>query len=192
MSLRHAVALVAFVSAIASQAALDVDSQGVVALQKALGSSATWTMERKFPESVRTLVSTGTVDCVVGTGIQWRVLHPFPSSVEMTVDSMVFEDEDGRRVKKLADMPYYSAIREKADDFARGDVLVCPGLRRLGADDEAKAVGAASAFHVCRAVRRPGFYKRRASCRRRRGFGHPLCGAVAWQIGESSPVWWCR
>ena len=121
MSLRHAVALVAFVSAIASQAALDVDSQGVVALQKALGSSATWTMERKFPESVRTLVSTGTVDCVVGTGIQWRVLHPFPSSVEMTVDSMVFEDEDGRRVKKLADMPYYSAIREKADAFARGD-----------------------------------------------------------------------
>ena len=121
MSLRHAVALVAFVSAIASQAALDVDSQGVAALQKALGSSATWTMERKFPESVRTLVSTGTVDCVVGTGIQWRVLHPFPSSVEMTVDSMVFEDEDGRRVKKLADMPYYSAIREKADAFARGD-----------------------------------------------------------------------
>lgn len=121
MSIRHAVTVVAFASAIVSHAASNVDSQCVTALQKALCSSATWTMERRFSESVRALVSTGTVDCVVGTGIQWRVLHPFPSSVEMTVDSMIFEDEDGRCVKKLADMPYYSVIREKSDAFARGD-----------------------------------------------------------------------
>ena len=69
MNIRHAVAVVLFVSAIVSHAALNVDSQCVTALQKALSSSATWTMERKFPESLRTLVSTGTVDCVVGTGI---------------------------------------------------------------------------------------------------------------------------
>ena len=103
----------------------------IAALRRALGSSAKWTMERRLEGSVRPLVSSGTVDCFAQSGIVWRVERPFPSSVEMTADSMAFEDEDGRREKPLKEMPHYAAIREKTDAFAAGDVHAFDGLFSL-------------------------------------------------------------
>lgn len=105
----------------------------VAALRRALGSRAEWTMERRFEKSTRPLVSSGTVCCSAQSGIVWRVKRPFPSSVEMTADRMVFEDEDGRRVKMLKDMPYYGEIRERTDAFAAGDAKAFDGIFRLDA-----------------------------------------------------------
>lgn len=92
-----------------------------LALRRALDSSAAWTMERRFPEASRTLVSTGAVECVAGRGIVWRTAYPFPSSIEMTPDGMVFDDEDGRREKPLDSLPHYADIRRMADSFENGD-----------------------------------------------------------------------
>lgn len=90
-------------------------------MRRALSSSATWRMERTLPGSGRTLVSTGTVHCRVGdSGIEWRTEKPFSSLVEMRSDSMVFEDEDGRREKTADEMPRYSDIRRATDAFASG------------------------------------------------------------------------
>jgi hypothetical protein len=100
----------------------------VSAIRRALGSGASWRMERRLEGSERTLVSTGVVSCVLSQGIEWKVLHPFPSSVCMTTNSMVFADEEGRRVKPLSDLPYYEEIRERTDAFARGDVKAFDGL----------------------------------------------------------------
>ena len=91
------------------------------AMRKALSSSAAWRMERTLPGSARTLVSSGTVDCRTGdSGIEWRTEKPFPSLVAMRKDSMVFEDEDGRREKTADEMPRYSDIRKATDAFADG------------------------------------------------------------------------
>jgi len=111
------------------------------ALRRALASSASWTMERRLEGSVRPLVSSGTVECIAKSGIVWRVERPFPSSVEMTADRMVFEDEDGRRVKSLDDMPHYGAIRERTDAFAGGDSKAFEGLFRLEARSTADGEG---------------------------------------------------
>ena len=111
------------------------------ALRRALGSSASWTMERRLEGSVRPLVSSGTVECFANSGIVWRVERPFPSSVEMTADRMVFEDEDGRRVKTLGDMPHYGAIRERTDAFANGEAKAFEGLFKLEARSAADGEG---------------------------------------------------
>lgn len=111
--------------------AQELPDRCVSAIRRALGSSATWRMERRLEGGARPLVSTGVVSCVVSRGIEWKVLHPFPSSVGMTTDSMVFVDEEGRRVKPLSDLPYYEDIRERTDAFARGDVKAFDGLFEL-------------------------------------------------------------
>ena len=111
----------------------EVPQACVDALRAALGSSASWTMERRLAGSSRALVSTGVVDCVAGEGISWRVLHPFQSTVEMTTNAMVFVDEDGRREKPLGEMPHYDEIRSRADAFARGDTAAFDGLFELSA-----------------------------------------------------------
>ena len=92
----------------------------VSAMQRALDTAATWTMERQLPGASRTLVSSGTVTCHVGQGILWQVAEPFASSVEMTTNAMIFVDEDGRRVKNLDELPHYADIRAATDAFAAG------------------------------------------------------------------------
>lgn len=114
-----------------SVAALDI---AVPALRQALDSSADWRMERELSGSGRTLVSTGTVECVAGKGIKWTVLHPFPSSVEMTAETMIFADEDGTHEKSLEEMPHYAEIRARTDSFAAGDEKAFEGLFELDAE----------------------------------------------------------
>jgi hypothetical protein len=123
----RAVFLASLVLAGAAPAA-DLPAPCVSALRRALASQASWTMERRLPGSGRALVSTGVVACVVGQGITWSVRHPFPSSISMTTNTMVFADEDGRRVKPLDDLPYYGEIRARTDAFARGDLRAFDGL----------------------------------------------------------------
>ena len=118
--------------AIFAAAAVALDA-AIPALQTALASSADWRMERSLSGSTRPLVSTGVVECVAGEGIKWTVLHPFPSSVSMTPDSMVFSDEDGERVKPLKDMPHYAEIRKRTDAFAAGDISAFDGFFTLDA-----------------------------------------------------------
>lgn len=90
-------------------------------MRRALTSSAEWRMERTLPGCARPLVSSGTVDCRVGgSGIEWRTVAPFRSLVAMRRDSMVFEDEDGRREKTAEEMPRYGDICKAADAFAAG------------------------------------------------------------------------
>lgn len=100
----------------------------IPAMRSALDSSASWRMERELAGATRPLVSTGVVECVAGEGIKWTVLHPFPSSVSMTADSMVFSDEDGERVKLLKDLPHYAEIKKRTDAFAAGDASAFDGL----------------------------------------------------------------
>ena len=114
----------------AASVALDA---AIPALRTALASSADWRMERELAGSSRPLVSTGTVECVPGEGITWTVLHPFPSSVAMTADAMVFSDEDGERTKPLADMPHYAEIKKRTDAFSAGDASAFDGLFKLDA-----------------------------------------------------------
>jgi len=103
------------------------------ALQRALDGAATWTMERRLAGGTRTLVSSGTVDCMTKSGIVWHVLEPFPSSVAMTREAMVFTDEEGVRTKPLAELPHYADIRERTDAFAAGDAHAFDGLFKLEA-----------------------------------------------------------
>ena len=114
----------------ASAVALDI---AVPALRQALDSSADWRMERELSGARRTLVSTGFVECVSGKGIKWTVLHPFPSSVEMTPEKMIFADEDGTSEKSLDEMPHYAEIRARTDSFASGDEKAFDGLFDLDA-----------------------------------------------------------
>lgn len=114
----------------AASIALDA---AIPAMRSALGSSASWRMERELAGSSRPLVSTGVVECVAGEGIKWTVLDPFPSSVSMTPESMVFSDEDGERVKPLKDMPHYAEIKKRTDAFAAGDSSAFDGLFKIEA-----------------------------------------------------------
>ena len=98
------------------------------ALQKAMDSSADWTMTRQLPGSSRTLESRGTVDCRAGKGIVWSVKEPFESSVEMTPTAMIFTDEDGRREKSLDDLPHYDKIRKATDAFVAGNTNAFDGV----------------------------------------------------------------
>lgn len=98
------------------------------ALRQAMDSSADWTMARRLPGSSRTLESRGTVDCRAGRGIVWTVSEPFPSSVEMTTNAMIFADEDGRRVKSLGELPHYAEIRQATDAFVAGDTNAFDGV----------------------------------------------------------------
>ena len=101
------------------------------ALRRALNGRAAWTMERTLGPGGRVLRSSGTVACVMQSGIVWRVTAPFESSVAMTTNSMVFADEEGTRVKSLADLPHYADIRAKTDAFAAGDEKAFDGLFKL-------------------------------------------------------------
>jgi len=81
-----------------------------------------------FPDVERVLKSSGTVVCKAGHGIVWTVQEPFPSSVEMTTNAMVFVDEDGRREKSLDDLPHYEDIRKATDDFVAGNRKAFEGV----------------------------------------------------------------
>ena len=101
------------------------------ALRKALDGRAAWTMERTLGKGGRVLRSSGTVECVMQSGIVWRVTAPFESSVAMTTNAMVFADEDGTRVKPLSELPHYAEIRARTDAFATGDAKAFEGLFAL-------------------------------------------------------------
>ncbi len=103
------------------------------AFRRALDADAAWTLERRFACSTRTLVSTGLVSCAVGRGIVWDVRHPFPSSVTMTTNAMIFVDEEGRREKSLDDLPHYAEIRKMTDAFVAGDSKAFDGVFGLAA-----------------------------------------------------------
>ncbi len=105
-----------------------VASTAVAAMQKALDSSAEWTMERRIGGSGKVLVSSGTVRCEKDKGIVWHVKEPFESSVEMTPDSMVLSDDDGVVVKPLAQLPRYAEVRRAVDAFAGGDTNAFSGV----------------------------------------------------------------
>jgi len=98
-----------------------VVASAMTSLQKALDSSATWTMERRLPGSSRVFLSSGTVTGKAGQGILWEVKEPFASSVEMTTNSMIFVEDGNRRVKPLDELPYYADFRRATDAFVAGD-----------------------------------------------------------------------
>lgn len=100
-------------------------------LQKALDSSAEWTMERRIPGASRVFVSRGTVTARVGRGVLWEVKEPFPSSVEMTTNSMVFVEDGDRNVKPLEELPYYAEIRQATDAFTAGDSHAFDGVFKI-------------------------------------------------------------
>lgn len=91
------------------------------ALQHAFDASADWKMDRRLAGSKRVFTTSGTVTCKSGEGIVWTVLRPFESSVTMGKEEMVFEDEDGKRVKPLKELPHYAHLREATDKFVAGD-----------------------------------------------------------------------
>lgn len=113
--------------------AADLPPCAAQAFRRALDADAAWTLERRFAGSTRTLVSTGLVSCAVGRGIVWDVRHPFPSSVTMTTNAMVFVDEEGRREKSLDDLPHYAEIRKMTDAFVAGDSKAFDGVFDLAA-----------------------------------------------------------
>ncbi len=98
------------------------------ALRHALGANASWKMERILPGSTRPLLSTGTVECAVGKGIRWEALYPVPSLIEMTLDGMVFENEDERSVREADKLPHYTELCKAIDAFVAGDDDVFDGL----------------------------------------------------------------
>ena len=108
------------------------------AFRTALGASADWRMERTLPGSGRTLRCEGSVECTPGTGIVWRTERPFETTVTMGVDRMIFQDEDGERVKPLSELPHYADLRKATDAFAAGDTNAFDGVfaftRELSAD----------------------------------------------------------
>lgn len=106
-------------------------SLATASFQRALDSSAEWTMERTLPGAVRPLVSTGTVQCRKGEGIIWKTETPFESSVEMTTNYMAFSDEDGRRVKALAALPHYAELRDATDAYVAGKTDAFEGVFSL-------------------------------------------------------------
>ncbi len=114
-------------------------ASAVSALQAALNSSASWTMERRLDGSSRPLVSSGVVRCRMGEGIVWETREPFAASVSMTTNAMVFVDEDGRREKPLSELPHYEDIRLATEAFAAGRTNAFEGVfaireERLGED----------------------------------------------------------
>ena len=123
------IAIISFLAAVSA----------VSAMQKALDSDAEWTMERRLKGSTRTLVSSGTVECRRNRGIVWRVREPFESSVEMTTNAMIFTDEDGRRVKPLAELPHYEDFRLATEAFAAGNTNAFDGA--LAVEEENFADG---------------------------------------------------
>ena len=104
------------------------------ALRRALNGRAAWTMERTLGAGGRRLRSSGTVECVMNSGIVWRVTAPFASSVAMTTEAMVFEDDEETRVKPLSELPYYAEIRKRTDAFAAGDAKAFGGLFALASE----------------------------------------------------------
>jgi hypothetical protein len=118
--MKRAVLTLTFFALILPSFASVIPQPCLKALQRALSSSAEWTMQRSIADTGRVFVSTGVVDCVAGKGIDWKVLYPFESSVSMTTNKMIFCDEEGTRVKKLSELPHYARICSLADDFLSG------------------------------------------------------------------------
>lgn len=101
--------------------ALLIASTAFAALQQAFDASADWKMDRRLAGSKRIFTTSGTVSCKAGEGIVWTVLRPFESTITMGKEEMSFEDEDGKRVKPLSELPHYAALREATDKFVAGD-----------------------------------------------------------------------
>lgn len=120
--MKRLIAILAAVLFAASAFALTIPSSCESALRRALDADAAFRMERKLPDATRTLVSTGIVSCAANRGIVWDVRYPFASSVTMTTNAMIFVDEDeGRRVKPLKELPHYEDFRKETDRFLAGD-----------------------------------------------------------------------
>lgn len=117
-----------FAAVLVSFAAKELPVACHTALWRALDADAAWQMERTFPGSVRPLVSTGVVSCARFRGIVWDMRYPIQSTITMTTNAMVFADEEGMRIKDLADLPYYEEIRTRTDAFSRGDSGAFDGL----------------------------------------------------------------
>ncbi len=120
--------LVVFCAIFASLSAAELPSACQNALWRALDADAAWKMERTFQGSVRPLVSTGIVSCARFRGIVWDMRFPLVSTITMTTNAMVFADEEGMRIKDLADLPYYEEIRTRTDAFSRGNSAAFDGL----------------------------------------------------------------
>ena len=52
----------------------------------------------------------------------------------MTTNAMIFTDEDGRRVKPLAELSHYADIREATDAFAAGRTNAFDGVFAIRED----------------------------------------------------------
>ena len=127
--MKRLLALLAAVLCSSAASAITIPSSCESALRRALDADAAFRMERRLPDSTRTLVSTGIVSCAANRGIVWDVRHPFASSVTMTTNAMVFVDEDeGRRVKPLKELPHYEDLRKQTDSFLAGDPKAFDGV----------------------------------------------------------------
>ena len=98
------------------------------AMRRALTSSASWTMTKTWSDSPIRISSSGTVSCVKGGGIFWRVDKPIASSVSMTAGEMVFRDMRGVRRIKDSDVPHYGEIKKAIDCFAAGGPMTLENL----------------------------------------------------------------
>lgn len=105
------------------------------AMRRALDADADWSLERRLGGSAMVFKSSGIVRCRKGEGIEWKTTSPFESSVTMTRSSMIFEDEDGRRVKNLSELSHYEEIREATDRFANGDRSAFDGVFELKCEE---------------------------------------------------------
>ncbi len=105
------------------------------ALRRALDADGAFRMVRVFPETERVLVSTGVVSCAKNRGIVWDVRHPFPASVTMTTNAMIFVDDEGRREKPLKELPHYDEIRRRTDAFVAGDAAAFKGLFEIESEE---------------------------------------------------------
>lgn len=137
-----------------SVVAAELPPSAVKAFRRALDADAAWTLARRFAGSERTLVSTGLVSCAAGRGIVWDVRHPFPASVTMTTNAMIFVDEEGRREKSLDDLPHYAEIRAMTDAFVGGDEKAFDGVFALAAEAREGAGWVMTLTPEIRAMRR--------------------------------------
>ena len=116
-----ALCLCAALAPAALRAAKPLPETVSAALRRALDADASWTLQKTLVNPPVMLVSTGVVSCCAGTGIVWRTLAPFPSTMTMTEESLSIESEDTNETKALRDLPHYARIRDMADRLAAGD-----------------------------------------------------------------------
>lgn len=90
------------------------------AMRRALDSSAAWTMTKTVTGTPLRLSAKGTVTCVKGDGIIWKMEQPLESTVQMEAGRMKFTDAQGERTVEAGDMPHYRSIRQAVDGFFAG------------------------------------------------------------------------